>query len=542
MHSDLVEIYSYLVDTLRDVLPCSGIAILIPTEGGATVVAQHGAPPLPHQLTLSASEHDLLDELAREGCPSLRSLAEGEPPLPVPTAGAAWLGAPIVVAGRLHGCLSMAGQFESGAEVHVARIAQQAAVALAWAERAQRAEHKAAQAQRLLEIERRLRQSNDHAAALGMVLDEALAATGATHACLIVGRQGRAVVFGRSGYSKEEATLLQQIPPSLERGLTGRAYQTGAPMRSDDVASDPTALPVLPSSRAQMVIPILRAEQVLGLIDLQAPRPYAFANVDVDWLLDLGGLAASVIERMQPASNLPDEAAPHHDLMLSSRLAVVTDLAAGVAHEINNPLTTILGYTHLLLRDQSLPQATRDDINQIMVEGRRIAALVERFLRFAQPTSSGKRPLAIDEPLREALSLLRSRFQESGVDLEVDIPPDPPMIVGQAGQLEQAFLDLLHNAVEAMHTSDVRRIKIRVSEQGGQARVAISDSGHGIRPDLLSRVFEPGFTTKVDKGISRGLGLGLYATHTIIEDHWGMIEVHSQLRRGSTFTVCLPVI
>jgi two-component system NtrC family sensor kinase len=238
----------------------------------------------------------------------------------------------------------------------------------------------------------------------------------------------------------------------------------------------------------------------------------------------------------QPAAQ-PGSAGPQHDLMLSSRLAV-----AGVAHEINNPLTTILGYTHLLLRDQSLPQAARDDIAQITVEGQRIAVLVERFLRFAQPTSSGKRPLAIDEPLREALGLLRSRFQENGVHVEVDIPSEPPMVVGQPGQLEQAFLDLLHNAVEAMSASDRRRIKIEVSEQGGQARVAISDSGRGIRADLLSRVFEPGFTTKVDKGISRGLGLGLYATHSIIQDHWGRIEVQSQLRQGSTFTVCLPAI
>jgi C4-dicarboxylate-specific signal transduction histidine kinase len=124
----------------------------------------------------------------------------------------------------------------------------------------------------------------------------------------------------------------------------------------------------------------------------------------------------------------------------------------------------------------------------------------------------------------------------------LEVPADPLMVLGQAGQLEQAFLDLLHNAIEAMSTADERRITIYADEQGGWVRVAISDTGRGIMPDLLTRVFEPGFTTKVDKGISRGLGLGLYATHTIIQDHWGRIEVQSQVWQGSTFTVFLPTI
>jgi C4-dicarboxylate-specific signal transduction histidine kinase len=116
------------------------------------------------------------------------------------------------------------------------------------------------------------------------------------------------------------------------------------------------------------------------------------------------------------------------------------------------------------------------------------------------------------------------------------------MVLGQAGQLEQVFVDLLQNAIEAMSTNGRRRIAIQVAEQNGWVRIAISDTGRGIQPDLLTRVFEPGFTTKVDKGISRGLGLGLYATHSIIRDHWGRIEVQSQVWQGSTFTVCLPAI
>jgi signal transduction histidine kinase len=353
-------------------------------------------------------------------------------------------------------------------------------------------------------------------------------------------------MVARRGYTADEAALVQQIPPSLEHGLTGQAFQQRTIAYSDDIANDPLALPALAQTRAQMIIPICSAEKSFGIIDLQSPQPRAFQHADHTLLLALGNLAAMTIEQQHARQVVPQagdgDPIAEHDLLLSSRLAVVTDLAAGVAHEINNPLTTILGYTHLLLRNQALSQDTRDDIGQIMVEGQRIATLVERFLRFAQPSSSGKRPLAIDEPLHEALGLLKSRLQESGIDVTLDLPPEAPMVLGQAGQLEQAFVELLQNAVEAMSTSEVRQLQIQVSQQHGWARVAIADTGRGIRPDLLTRVFEPGFTTKVDKGISRGLGLGLYAVHTIAQDHWGRIEVQSQVWQGSTFTVCLPAI
>jgi two-component system NtrC family sensor kinase len=328
--------------------------------------------------------------------------------------------------------------------------------------------------------------------------------------------------------------------------LTGQSFRQRIITSSDDVTNDPEALPALANTHAQLVIPMYSAKQSLGIIDLQSPQPGAFRHIDETLLLALGNLAAAAIERQQArqlAHQSGDgDAILEYNPLLSSRLAVVTDLAAGVAHEINNPLTTILGYTHLLLRDQSLAPTTRDDLTQIMVEGQRIATLVERFLRFAQPSSSGKRPLAVDQPLLEALELLKSRAQESNVEVTLDIPHDAPMVLGEAGQLEQAFVELLQNAIEAMSFGQARHLRIQISQQHGWARIAIADTGRGIRPDLLTRVFEPGFTTKVDKGISRGLGLGLYAVHTIAQDHWGRVEVQSQVWHGSTFTVCLPAI
>jgi signal transduction histidine kinase len=544
---DFGEIYSHLLATIRDLLPCTGAAVLLPSGAAVVVLAQFGPHALPDHIELSATAQHLLARIAQARQPVLvQRAASFQPPLPTAAADIAWLGIPVFLDDQLHACLSLAGRFGVGDERAAFVLAQQAAVSLRWFQCYAAAQRQMRQEQQLLDLARQVRQTRGQMDAFDQILGAAMACTGARHSFIAASQQGRATILARRGYSQAEALLLQQIPPSLDRGLTGQAYRTRAPARSDDIQRDPAALPALADTRSQLIIPICAQDRVLGLIDLQSPQVAAFQSADEPWMIALGDIAAGVLDqrgtREEPGKTGDADVTPQHELMLSSRLAVVNDLAAGVAHEINNPLTTILGYTHLLLRDQALPQATRDDIGQIMVEGQRIAALVERFLRFAQPASSGKQPLSINEPLLEAISLLKGRLQESGVHVVLEVPSEPLLVLGQAGQLEQAFLDLLHNAIEAMTAADKRRITIQADQQGGWVRVAISDTGRGIMPELLMRVFEPGFTTKVDNGISRGLGLGLYATHTIIQDHWGRIEVQSQLWQGSTFTVFLPAI
>jgi signal transduction histidine kinase len=544
---DFGEIYTHLLVTIRNLLTCTSAAVLLPSGPAVAVLAQFGPHVLPDSIELSATAQHLLARIAQARQPVLvKRAAPFQPPLPTAAADIAWLGVPVILDEQLHTCLSLTGRFGTGDERLAFALAQQMSVSLRWFQRYTVAQRQMQQEQQLLDLARQVRQTRGQMEALDQILGAAMACTGAPHSFIIANQQGRANILARRGYSQAESLLLQQIPPSLDRGLTGQAYRTRAPVRSDDIQLDPAALPALADTRSQLIIPICAEARVLGLIDLQSPLVAAFQSADEPWMIALGNIAAGVLDqRGVPDPSLKDgdaDVTPQHELLLSSRLAVVNDLAAGVAHEINNPLTTILGYTHLLLRDQALPQSTRDDIGQIMVEGQRIAALVERFLRFAQPASSGKQPLPINEPLLEAIGLSKGRLQENGVHMVLEVPSEPLLVLGQAGQLEQAFLDLLHNAIEAMSAVDQRRITIRVDQQGGWVRVAIADTGRGIMPDLLTRVFEPGFTTKVDKGISRGLGLGLYATYTIIQDHWGRIEVQSQLWQGSTFTVSLPAI
>ena len=541
------EIYTHLVAALRNLLNCAGVAILIPHGATVHVPVQFGPHPLPLEMRLSPAAAQVLARMSQTRQPlSLSRPAPFQPPLPAPAADIAWLGLPLILEGHLHACISIVGDFRPGDERLAHALVQQAITTLRWGMHYTEAQRQIQQTRRLLDLQQHLYEARDQVAMLEIILDTAIESTHATHSCVFMIQNGRPVCLARRGYNQDETALLQQIPPSLQRGLHGRAYQTRALVRSDDVLHDPEALPALADTRAQVIIPVCASDHVLGLIDLQSSQPHAFRAADDPWLRSLGAVAAIGLERLgaRHTAQRPGavETMPQHELLLSSRLAAVTDLAAGVAHEINNPLTTILGYTHLLLRDQSLQQTTRDDIGQIMIEGQRIASLVARFLRFAQSSSTGKQPVAINEPLLEALELLKGRLQEIGAQVTLELPSEPPMVLGQRGQLEQVFLDLLQNAIEAMSTTDKHQISVHVGQQGEWVRIAIGDTGRGIAPDLLTRIFEPGFTTKVDKGISRGLGLGLYAAHTIIQDHWGRIEVQSQIWQGSTFTVCLPAI
>lgn len=541
MEPELHDVFAQLVATVRSTLNCQGIAVLIYDEANISVAAQFGTPALTSPIQASASFHRIFKQLAAATHPILAP--NTAPKLPTPGHGRDWLAVPLGLGEAVYGYLSMYGEFDTMAAQRAYSIGQQTALTLHWHNRWRQVTH---HSQQLRALDTRLQQTADQATALALLVDTSIALTQATHSCIFANRHGRAVMLARRGYSADEAALVQQIPPSLEHGLTGKAFQQQVLTHSGDIEHDPNALPALAGTRSQLIIPIVSGEQSVGIIDLQSPQINAFAHIDFNALLPLGHIAASaLVHRVPPTATVlssETEVLAEHDLLLSSRMAVVTDLAAGVAHEINNPLTTILGYTHLLLRNKELPQTTHDDITQIMVEGQRIAALVERFLRFAQPSSTGKCPLAIAEPLGEALGLLRSRIQESGIHLILEQPSTSPMVLGQAGQLEQAFLELLQNAIEAMSTSAQRQLQVSVAEQTHWVRITIADTGRGIRPDLLTRVFEPGFTTKVDKGISRGLGLGLYAVHTIAHDHWGRVEVQSQVWQGSSFTVCLPAI
>jgi two-component system NtrC family sensor kinase len=215
-------------------------------------------------------------------------------------------------------------------------------------------------------------------------------------------------------------------------------------------------------------------------------------------------------------------------------------MAAGVAHELNNPLTTVTGFAELALEELPADSDLRSDLQMVLHEAIRARDVVRRLLDFARQTESTRARADLNEVIEDVIELTRHLLSTSGVQLIIILSGELPWVSIDVNQMKQVFLNLFHNALQAMPSGGVLKIHTRKAIDEGREWViaSVRDSGEGILPEHRERVFEPFFTTKSDQG---GTGLGLSVTYGIVTDHGGRIEVDSQPGDGSTFTVWLPL-
>lgn len=223
----------------------------------------------------------------------------------------------------------------------------------------------------------------------------------------------------------------------------------------------------------------------------------------------------------------------------SDRLASLGRLAAGVAHEINNPLTLVSGYAELL-RDGVSDPALREQATVIVEEVERIAGIVRNLLTFARQQRSTVTPCDVSAILGRLVALTASQFQKAHVEQVVESEPGLPVVAANPSELEQVFLNLMINALEAMPDGGTLSIRARAVVTDGVpwVEVRFADTGCGIREEHLDRIFEPFFTTKE---VGKGTGLGLSVSYGIVRKYGGTIEVSSEEGKGSEFVVRLPV-
>jgi len=224
-------------------------------------------------------------------------------------------------------------------------------------------------------------------------------------------------------------------------------------------------------------------------------------------------------------------------LLQSEKLASLGKLAAGVAHEINNPLGAILIYSHLLLEEMPKNTPAYENLRKIVKETSRCKDIVKGLLEFARPKEPEMSPTDVNETVDRALAIMEKQalFQNIKINKEYG---QLPRIVADAAQLQQVFMNIILNAAEAMNGRGTLTITSSLDPKKEQIRVAFKDTGHGIRPEDMPRLFEPFFTTKE---VGKGTGLGLAISYSIIQKHKGTIEVSSQVGQGSTFTIILPL-
>jgi two-component system NtrC family sensor kinase len=222
-------------------------------------------------------------------------------------------------------------------------------------------------------------------------------------------------------------------------------------------------------------------------------------------------------------------------LIQAAKLAAVGELAAGVAHELNNPLTSVLGFAELLLNTVPPDTSIRHDLETIARQARRARDIVRNLLGFARQTKPQRLPADVNQLLCQTLDLVRQHLENSGVVIEEDYAPDLGLLTLDAGQMKQMFLNLITNASHAMPKGG--KLKLRTACLGDEVAVAISDTGEGMSPEVREHIFEPFFTTKP---VGEGTGLGLSISLGIVQGHGGRIAVESLPGQGSTFTVWLP--
>jgi PAS domain S-box-containing protein len=225
-------------------------------------------------------------------------------------------------------------------------------------------------------------------------------------------------------------------------------------------------------------------------------------------------------------------------LIQAEKLAAMGQMLAGVAHELNNPLTAILGVTELLREGQGLEESTKRQLELTHRQARRAARIVQNLLEFSRPASPQKKPVDLNSIIERTLQLHEHSLRRSSVEVDFRPQPDFPGVVADANQLIQVFLNLVTNAEQAIReVRESGRLQIRLARVGASISITFQDDGVGIRPESVARLFDPFYTTKRPGG---GTGLGLSICLSIVREHGGTIEAEALPAGGSAFTVYLP--
>ena len=224
--------------------------------------------------------------------------------------------------------------------------------------------------------------------------------------------------------------------------------------------------------------------------------------------------------------------------MMADRLASIGELAAGTAHELNNPLTSVIGFSQLLM-EKDIPDDIREDVKLIYNEAQRAADVTKNLLTFARKRAPVKQLIQINNIIEDVLKLRAYEHKVNGIEVKRRLAHDLPEIMVDYFQMQQVFLNIIINAEYFMTEAHNRgTLTITTKKHNSSVRISIADDGPGIPQENLSRIFDPFFTTKE---AGKGTGLGLSICHGIVAEHGGQIYARSQPGKGATFVVELPI-
>jgi len=297
---------------------------------------------------------------------------------------------------------------------------------------------------------------------------------------------------------------------------------------------------------AELFVPLLVRRELVGILILGpklSETPYS-----QDEQLALTTLANQTAVAIQNAwlyseleQSLKELKQMQAQLIQTEKLSAIGEMIAGVAHEINNPLTAVIGYSQLLqLQSMGLDPQVHEDVEQILEAGLRMKRIVANLLDFSRQHLPQKEYVDINEIVSSALGLRAHDLMTSSIRAQTDLAPDLPWTMADRHQLQQVFVNIINNAQQAMAEKGGPGVLTVITRRGRNNTIAITfqDTGPGIPKEIMGRIFDPFFTTKE---VGKGTGLGLSVSYGIVQEHEGRIWAEGEDGRGATFFVELPV-
>jgi signal transduction histidine kinase len=329
----------------------------------------------------------------------------------------------------------------------------------------------------------------------------------------------------------------------LEEGIVGHVAHTRAPFLTNDVDKVDfySPSPLLRSTKAEVAAPIKINDEVLGVLDIQQTAPHWLTERDVQIA---GAVAEQLAVALQKAglyanlqTALEHEKNMRSQLVQSERLSLMGKLLASVSHELNNPLQTIQNALFLIRDDLRHADIHLEEMDIIAAEIDRMAMLLERLRSTYRPLHAEDfGPVQINDIIQDTDKLLATYLRHKNISFEFLPDPAIPFVTGLANHLRQVMLNLFINAVEAMPDGGHFCVETTVTSANREVAFSVMDSGAGIEPELLPKIFDPFVTNK-----KTGTGLGLTITHEIVEQHQGRILAENIPGGGARITVWLPV-
>jgi signal transduction histidine kinase len=394
---------------------------------------------------------------------------------------------------------------------------------------------------------------------LAHVLERTMRAVSATIGSIMLLDRERQVLRVAVGRGHGDPHHRPAVEVKVGEGIAGRVVQMGEPVLVEDIEKDPRfgrtsdpkygggsfiCMPLRVGDRIVGVVNLARKESAEGVpsqsftaTDLQflnALMTYTAYAVDNARLFEEAREAAQKLEEVVEDQKLRLTLA-QQQMLQAAKLSALGELVAGVAHELNNPLTVLIGTADMIENAATPPvqehvRLMREAINSAQY-------VVRGLLTFGRQMPLEKKPVDLAELTERVLALTFGELHVAEVKVRKDIAPALPPVWADANQLQQVLVNLINNAKQAM--ADVegeRRLAISVHGIGDRVRIQVADTGPGIAPETLSKVFDPFVTTKSD-----GTGLGLSISYGIVREHGGTLSVESALGRGATFTIELPI-